>query len=1265
MMRQFSFSDLIRPRLAALRPRPGTLRQGFRGDIDLVEHQSVIGWLMHDGRLRHRFVVQAVARDGTVLAEATACIHREDLQSAGIGDGKYGFELRIHSMGNRGREITVQEAETGIEIGSATLPRSVQPSLEYQIVEAQLDRDFYLSAYPDVAAINMDPVFHYLSYGFREHRVPAPGFDARGYLAAHGLEGAGINPLVHRGLAAIRSVATAPSPATGSNTARSKAERDLEYEIVAAQLDRDFYTTVYPDLKLARVDPVRHYIEHGNREGRNPSPSFGTEFYRRQHGLEPGGMNPLVHRALNLIRHPELRDRAAPSPVAAHSSLRLAAYGLMERETGFGAEPQLYSYAPMDPDRPVVLLVIFAQEPVLTRLQRSICEDYLAVEVNLVVVLTQTTRLSPDAAGVPQGAKAVICRENAGFDFGGWHDAHQLLGPFTDVPRVIMTNDSVVPTSDGLRDIIRAHCHAEADWLFSTRNHEIRSHGQSFLMSYRPDALEDDIFDLLDRPPLATKQEVIEKMEIPLAEMVEEMGFSVGYLLDREHFAIGREDLNPTLHSARNLVENGFPLIKAEYLLDELGRMRSWVEDVFDARRLSEVQCHLASRYPGRPAPDRVGLSIPAGTPASIRRGVLLYGHNAEVGGAQTLLLSLARTLTRVFNYEVVIVLEAGGANLRQFQDVAPTFVLDGNTALLDDIVAMCRGCGIDRAIFNTVVPLRRMGAFYSAGFQTVALVHEMAESIRILDLGKPVSQALCALDHVVYPSDIVRRSVESSLNVRTANPVIRSQGHFRISRSLFPYDAPRPDQARPRRTQGEKVVLCVGTAERRKGFDRFHAVAKTYQSAHPKARVRFVWVGSPQPSCDVHEDYEAAQSGDAVECRPNLDEADLLEAYRQADVYFFASRHDAMPYAVIDALHTGLPVVGYDKTGGCDTLISRFGTLLPEEAAPEDCVAALSALLAPKHPTDRTEAGRRFVAETMDFDDYAADIMALFGDHNPKLTVAVPNYCHEGFLPTRLRSILEQDYRYFDLLLLDDKSDDGSVSVLEQYRALYAPFTTTIYNRKNSGNSYRQWQKAIAAAKGELLWIAESDDACARSFLSHMILPFQDPAVALAYAHTNFLDEEGRLFGAIQDDFNWIHPFLWNGSYTVPGPVEIDRSLARANTIINVSSVVFRRSAIPPLDHVLDYRFAGDWELYIRICATGQVAFRREAQNYFRRSSGAQTSKMAYSDRFFAEHQMIMHTIAEIAGPEAAHKTAETIRRHWQHSRPDTEEPATYLTLT
>lgn len=69
-----------------------------------------------------------------------------------------------------------------------------------------------------------------------------------------------------------------------------------DIEIVTQSFDGDYYRSHYQDIARAKCDPVRHYCEHGWREGRNPSAHFDTRFYLEENAdVERAGVNPFVH----------------------------------------------------------------------------------------------------------------------------------------------------------------------------------------------------------------------------------------------------------------------------------------------------------------------------------------------------------------------------------------------------------------------------------------------------------------------------------------------------------------------------------------------------------------------------------------------------------------------------------------------------------------------------------------------------------------------------------------------------------------------------------------------------------------------------------------------------------------------------------------------------------------------------------------------------------------------------------------------------------
>ncbi len=60
--------------------------------------------------------------------------------------------------------------------------------------------------------------------------------------------------------------------------------------------DDRYYLKHYEDIRKLDIDPIKHYLDYGWKEGRNPSDRFDTNFYLESYpDIKNNGMNPLVH----------------------------------------------------------------------------------------------------------------------------------------------------------------------------------------------------------------------------------------------------------------------------------------------------------------------------------------------------------------------------------------------------------------------------------------------------------------------------------------------------------------------------------------------------------------------------------------------------------------------------------------------------------------------------------------------------------------------------------------------------------------------------------------------------------------------------------------------------------------------------------------------------------------------------------------------------------------------------------------------------------
>ena len=106
------------------------------------------------------------------------------------------------------------------------------------------------------------------------------------------------------------------------------------------------------------------------------------------------------------------------------------------------------------------------------------------------------------------------------------------------------------------------------------------------------------------------------------------------------------------------------------------------------------------------------------------------------------------------------------------------------------------------------------------------------------------------------------------------------------------------------------------------------------------------------------------------------------------------------------------------------------------------------------------------------------------------------------------MRTILTQTRQDFELILLDDASQDGSADFLETFTD--RPGVRFIRNSQNTGSPFAQWNRGLQEAKGDLIWIAESDDIACPQFLEVLAgVLDQNESVGLAFCRSKRINEE------------------------------------------------------------------------------------------------------------------------------------------------------------
>lgn len=593
---------------------------------------------------------------------------------------------------------------------------------------------------------------------------------------------------------------------------------------------------------------------------------------------------------------------------------------------------------------------------------------------------------------------------------------------------------------------------------------------------------------------------------------------------------------------------------------------------------------------------------------------VALIAHDAHPHGAQLLVKNLARVLTRRFGVEVAIVVLGDGPLLDSYRALAPTYPVGRDAVALEQVLRQLRSEGYRSAIVNTTVSGRALPLLRRHGFFAVSLVHELPQLIRDYGLDPEVRQIAELAHLVVFAATEVRDAFGALAG--TLDPektVIRPQG------SYLPWHSdPKESRAlRERLGLGSdgKLVINVGYADTRKGFDLFvHAASAICDQ---RDDLHFAWIGPVDATV-----VDAAMAGlaDGSKARQHIHlvpfTTNPVPMFEAADLFFLSSREDPFPTVVLEALAAGLPVVGFEGSGGTVDLIRAHGALVPMG----DVAAAAGAILGLiDQPLRQREAAAHARMAVIDaefrFEDYVSDLLTMLEPDLPRVSVIVPNYRYAGYLPARLNSIYDQSCPVYEVLVLDDASPDDSLAELERYRQRSGNEFEVVVNERNSGSGYLQWAKGARRVRGDLVWIAEADDLAEPAFLMAARRVLEDREVAFVFCDSSQRDETDRLLATGYGYyFDTVEPGAMAQDFVMDGPEFVRRFLSIKNLILNVSGVLWRREALlaaldaTAADHAR-MKVACDWKIYAHAALKGgKVGFVARPLNMHRRHSESVT---------------------------------------------------------
>lgn len=205
------------------------------------------------------------------------------------------------------------------------------------------------------------------------------------------------------------------------------------------------------------------------------------------------------------------------------------------------------------------------------------------------------------------------------------------------------------------------------------------------------------------------------------------------------------------------------------------------------------------------------------------------------------------------------------------------------------------------------------------------------------------------------------------------------------------------------------------------------------------------------------------------------------------------------------------------------------------------------------------------------------------------RFSVIMPLFNKAQYVENALKSVLDQSFRDFELIVVDDGSTDDSYSVAQlALGASSIPYQ--LLHQENSGVSAAR-NNGFAVSCGDYVCFLDADDWWSTNYLEKMDCLIRDYPEAGIYGTNYYIVKQGRTRIAVQfahtgyinycQSYRKLQMPLWTGAVCIPRPVFI-------------ATEGFK----------LNLRLGEDFDVWIRIALKHKVAFLDEPLAFYYQDS-------------------------------------------------------------
>lgn len=360
----------------------------------------------------------------------------------------------------------------------------------------------------------------------------------------------------------------------------------------------------------------------------------------------------------------------------------------------------------------------------------------------------------------------------------------------------------------------------------------------------------------------------------------------------------------------------------------------------------------------------------------------------------------------------------------------------------------------------------------------------------------EPITE--CKLDYMekysIEHADAVWAPSESMLRWLDSKHIV-PKADKRVIRLLIRLDK-KEEMPTSYKAKDPSHLVFFGRLETRKGLELFtNAFNKVLASKkeHGIKRVTFLGkIGNVQNDTNAYS-YLKQMSDEwknhGIEWKV-IDNLDAFHAIRYIQktgaIAVIPSLLDNYPYTVLECIENQIPCLA-SSVGGIPEMLSPEVIFDPN--VPSLCEALLNRETSTQqmHGLYSNEQAKKDWLAYSEFLEHEQPALEVVPS-NPRVSICVAYYNYGRYLPQLLRSLKENDYQNFEVIVVNDGSTElSSIEVFEQQQKEFTPLGWKFITQQNQGiGATRNF--AASQVSGEFLIFMDADNVASKQMISTFV---------------------------------------------------------------------------------------------------------------------------------------------------------------------------------